>query len=60
MDSWEDKTTKEKRSRMKVVVDEFQVLGDGQKRDAAAGPQQHDAPGRTTTTMSKPTDDISF
>lgn len=27
LDQWEDKTTKEKRSRMKVVCDNFQFLG---------------------------------
>jgi single-strand DNA-binding protein len=27
LDQWEDKTTKEKRSRMKVVLDHFQFLG---------------------------------
>lgn len=34
LDQWEDKTTKEKRSRMKVVVDNFQFLGQG--RDGTA------------------------
>jgi single-strand DNA-binding protein len=29
LDQWEDKTTKEKRSRMKVVCDNFQFLGSG-------------------------------
>jgi len=29
LDQWEDKTTKEKRSRMKIVVDQFQFLGEG-------------------------------
>lgn len=33
LDQWEDKTTKEKRSRMKCVVENFQFLGDGQKRE---------------------------
>jgi single-strand DNA-binding protein len=35
LDQWEDKTTKEKRSRMKVVCDNFQFLGTG--RDGAPG-----------------------
>jgi single-strand DNA-binding protein len=35
LDQWEDKTTKEKRSRMKVVCDNFQFLGSG--RDGAPG-----------------------
>lgn len=36
LDQWEDKTTKEKRSRIKVVVEQFQFLGDGQRQDAPA------------------------
>lgn len=34
LDQWEDKNTKEKRSRMKVVLEQFQFLGD---RPASAG-----------------------
>lgn len=37
LDQWEDKTTKEKRSRMKVVVENFQFLGS--KPDDAGGHQ---------------------
>lgn len=37
LDQWEDKTTKEKRSKMKVVVEQFQFLGGDR-------PQQGDAP----------------
>ncbi len=37
LDQWEDKTTKEKRSRMKVVCDNFQFLGTG-RADGAPGP----------------------
>ncbi len=29
LDSWEDKNTKEKRSKMKIVLENFQFLGDG-------------------------------
>ena len=29
LDQWEDKNTKEKRSRMKVVLEAFEFLGDG-------------------------------
>jgi single-strand DNA-binding protein len=29
LDQWEDKNTKEKRSRMKIVLEQFQFLGDG-------------------------------
>ncbi len=35
LDQWEDKNTKEKRSRMKVVLEQFQFLGDS--RGAGAG-----------------------
>ena len=37
LDQWEDKTTKEKRSRMKVVCDNFQFLGSGRGDGGAAG-----------------------
>lgn len=33
LDQWEDKTTKEKKSRMKVVVENFQFLGQGREGD---------------------------
>lgn len=36
LDQWEDKTTKEKKSRMKVVVENFQFLGDGGGQRAPA------------------------
>jgi single-strand DNA-binding protein len=38
LDQWEDKTTKEKRSRMKVVCDNFQFLGSGRAEGGASGP----------------------
>jgi len=37
LDQWEDKTTKEKRSRMKVVLENFQFLGSGRGDAAASG-----------------------
>ena len=37
LDQWEDKTTKEKRSRMKVVLENFQFLGSGRADGAPAG-----------------------
>lgn len=39
LDTWEDKNTKEKRSRMKVVMEQFQFLGgkDGAAPSAGAG-----------------------
>lgn len=36
LDSWTDKTTNEKRSRMKVVVESFQFLGDGRAQTPTA------------------------
>lgn len=44
LDTWEDKTTKEKRSRMKIVLEQFQFLGD---RPAGAAPAST-APAATT------------
>ena len=38
LDSWEDKTTKEKRSRMKVVLEGFEFIGDGRGGGAGAAP----------------------
>ena len=37
LDQWEDKNTKEKRSRMKVVCENFQFLGSGRADGAIAG-----------------------
>lgn len=37
LDQWEDKNTKEKRSRMKVVLENFQFLGDSRGGGAGAG-----------------------
>lgn len=52
LDSWEDKTTKEKRSRMKVVVEQFQFLGEGR---AAEAPRPAAAPKATAEP-----DDVNF
>ncbi len=38
LDQWEDKNTKEKRSRMKVVLDQFQFLGDSRGGGGSAAP----------------------
>ena len=37
LDQWEDKNTKEKRSRMKVVLENFQFLGGGRSEGGAPG-----------------------
>ncbi len=56
LDTWEDKTTKEKRSRMKVVLEAFEFVGDGRSGapgaatggDATPGasPERHAPPPR--------------
>jgi single-strand DNA-binding protein len=45
LDQWEDKNTKEKRSRMKVVLEQFQFLGDGRGGAAGGGGASHSSPG---------------
>ena len=37
LDQWEDKNTKEKRSRMKIVLEAFQFLGDSRGGQAGGG-----------------------
>jgi single-strand DNA-binding protein len=37
MDQWEDKNTKEKRSKMKVVLEQFEFLGDNRGGGGAGG-----------------------
>jgi len=58
LDQWEDKNTKEKRSRMKVVLEQFQFLGDSRGPggassgpsepgiDQTATPERHSPPAR--------------
>lgn len=41
LDQWEDKTTHEKRSRMKVVLEQFQFLASGQRDGAPANESAH-------------------
>lgn len=40
LDQWEDKNTKEKRSRMKVVLEQFQFLGDSRGGGSAVAPSE--------------------
>jgi len=59
LDQWEDKNTKEKRSRMKVVLENFQFLGDSRgggggpapsgDNEPTASPERHSPPPRTTS-----------
>jgi single-strand DNA-binding protein len=41
LDQWEDKNTKEKRSRMKVVLEQFEFLGDSRGGGAGGAPGGH-------------------
>lgn len=66
LDQWEDKTTKEKRSRMKVVLEQFQFLGENRGAPGSGGapgsaepgidqtvsPERHSPPARSAA--SKP------
>lgn len=68
LDQWEDKTTKEKRSRMKVVLEQFQFLGDGRAGGPGGGsspsgefdqtgggtPERHSPPPRATNRPAPP------
>jgi single-strand DNA-binding protein len=44
LEQWEDKNTKEKRSRMKVVLEQFQFLGDARGNESAPGASGSAAP----------------
>lgn len=58
LDQWEDKNTKEKRSRMRVVLEQFEFLGDsrggggGASSDAGfdqtSSPERHSPPPRSS------------
>lgn len=75
LDQWEDKNTKEKRSRMKVVCENFQFLSSGRGDGAgggaaeggerpAAGPPRRDSgggsPARPAPTQEKLDEDVPF
>lgn len=57
LDSWEDKNTKEKRSKMKVVLENFQFIG-GQAQGASGAGGDDEAPAprytRNTTPAARP------
>lgn len=72
LDQWEDKNTKEKRSRMKVVLEQFQFLGDGRGGapggpaggapggdiDQTVSPERHSPPPRTGGTKPASTENL--
>ena len=53
LDTWDDKTTKEKRSKMKGVLESFQFLG-----DSKGAAQQSDAPRGGPSPAARRTDDL--
>src|SRR5438105_1617690 len=73
LDQWEDKNTKEKRRAMKVVLDQFQFLGDGRGGgggssggggapagdvDQTTTPERHSPPPRPGPTKPAPTENL--
>ena len=73
LEQWEDKNTKEKRSRMKVVLEQFQFLGDGRGGGAGGGagpasgggeessggsPERHAPPARGSTAPKPPQENL--
>jgi single-strand DNA-binding protein len=65
LDQWEDKNTKEKRSRMKVVLEQFQFLGEGRGVGGSSGgpsdpgmdqtsPERHSPPSRGGSSAKPP------
>ena len=74
LDQWEDKNTKEKRSRMKVVLENFQFLGDSRGGggpggggpagasepgiDQTASPERHAPPARSGGAAAKPAENL--
>ncbi len=72
LDQWEDKNTKEKRSRMKVVLEQFQFLGDSRGGGGPAGtgaaaepgidqtatPERHAPPARSAAPKPGPTESL--
>ena len=65
-DQWDDKTSGQKRSKLKVVLENFQFIGTGQRdgapgsapgsenMDQAASPERHSPPARNAAPAAKP------
>lgn len=53
MDSWEDKTSGQKRSKMKVVVEQFQFVG-GKNDGATSAGSGYGAPGASSSASNTP------
>lgn len=45
LDQWEDKSSGQKRSKLKVVLESFQFLGSGQRDESAGGQRDPDVAG---------------
>lgn len=64
LDQWEDKNTKEKRSRMKVVLENFQFLGsgrgDGDSSEARSPAQRQPSPYAKTAPQENLDEDVPF
>jgi single-strand DNA-binding protein len=58
LDQWEDKNTKEKRSRMKVVLEAFEFLGDGRAGGAGGAGGGGGAPGEGAATPPVPSNAV--
>ena len=72
LDQWEDKNTKEKRSRMKVVLEQFQFLGDSRGGGGGGGggssgeydqtggsaPERHSPPPRSSSPKPASTENL--
>jgi single-strand DNA-binding protein len=68
LDQWEDKTSGQKRSRLKVVLEGFQFLGGGQRDgapgagggefDQAPSPERHAPPPRASGAKPAPAEDL--
>lgn len=73
LDQWEDKNTKEKKSRMKVVLEQFQFLGDNRGATGGGGgatggggaaaeggdpPERHAPPPRSTPPAKPPQENL--
>ena len=60
LDTWEDKTTGQKRSRLKVVLDNVQFLNRAPGNGEAAAPRSTGQPPPAPTTNDDTTDDVPF
>jgi single-strand DNA-binding protein len=54
LDSWDDKQTGQKRSRLRVVAENLQLLGSRQEGEGSSSPSASSAPRRSPTTSAPP------